>query len=74
MRRGGVAVADQPGQRGQQLGARREHPDQGALGEGESVVGQRGDDAVRGTAQYELLAQQLVEGGTAATGLEPASH
>jgi hypothetical protein len=55
---GGVPLGDQPGQRGQQLRARREHPGQSALGDVEPVVGQRGHDPVRGTAEHELLAQQ----------------
>jgi len=55
---GGVPLRDQLGQRGQQLRTRREHPGQGALGDMEPVVGQRGHDAVRGTTQHELLTQQ----------------
>ena len=51
-------VADQLRQWGQQVRARREHPGQGALGQVEPVVGQRGDDPVRGAAQHELLHQQ----------------
>jgi hypothetical protein len=58
VRGGGVAVADQLRQWGQQVRARREHPGQGALGQVEPVVGQRGDDPVRGPAQHELLHQQ----------------
>ena len=37
VRGGGVPLGDQPGQRGQQLRARREHPGQGALGDVEPV-------------------------------------
>ncbi len=55
---GGVASGDRLRQRAQQPRARREHPSQGALSDVEPVVGQRGDDPVRGAAQHELLTQQ----------------
>ncbi len=54
----GVPRGDQLGQWGQQGRARREHPGQGALGQVEPVMGQRGHDPVRGTTQHELLDQQ----------------
>jgi hypothetical protein len=58
VRGGGVAFADLACQRGDQVRASGEHPGQGALGQVESVMGQRGRDPMGGPAQHELLHQQ----------------
>ena len=55
---GSVAVDDRPRQRASRSQHAANTPGQGALGDVEPVVGQRGDDTVHGAAEHELLVQQ----------------